>query len=36
MNEMKFSDKQLQDYTQDYEMDNKLYGQDISEITEMI
>ena len=34
MNEMKFSDKQLQDYTQDYEMDNKLYGQDISEITE--
>lgn len=34
MDEMKFSDKQVEDYTQDYEMDSKLYGQDISEITE--
>ena len=34
MDEMKFSDKQVEDYTQDYEMDSKLYGQDSSEITE--
>lgn len=34
MNKLNFSDKQIQAYTEEYEMDNKLYGQDISELTE--